>query len=1102
MSGSILAKLQVKHTPVQQKQQEIRIRPSLKEDIPIQTVILDKRQGNTYRDSFFMDTQPQVIEETIPEETIPEEKIPEETIPEKIKKQKTKKLKLKTVIEEPSTTETPKPAEKKPKKLTKKLKIVNEEEKPQEKPEEKPQEKPEDKPQEKLIIRKRKSATKETRILPTGLVDIKGIPVEQRIHSSKETVLIKASSYYMSNREIFINFINSIFTPYKEELKKTDIASCDTITNTDNLSLMTHQKIVRDYINLYTPYRGLLLYHGLGSGKTCSSIAIAEGMKDHKKIIVMTPASLRRNYYEQLKKCGDSMYKKNQYWEFIPATDENIHTLSVTLNLSLSYIQKNNGAWFVNIKNPSNYDTLNRSEKESLDLQLDEMIRYKYQFISYNGMRRRHLNALMEGENGPHNPFDNTVVIIDEAHNLVSRIVNKLSKKIEDSVSKHLYHLLMSASNAKIILLSGTPIINYPNEIGIMFNILQGYIKTWKLSLTVQSQSKITKSTFDELFKSTVLGGNVVDYIDYNSSNTLLSITRNPFGFVNKTSKGIYEGVRLTERGDMADEDFMAHITRLLQTIQIKVRNVQIDMHKVLPDTLDEFKDLFIDRENNLINANLFKRRILGASSYFRSVQETLMPRYTKGSNFFIVDVEMSDFQFGQYEEARVNERKLELNNARKRKKGSQKNNVLDESVSTYRIFSRAFCNFVFPKPYILRPMPAPTLAGAEPMDALDEDILDSEVIVDNIDGKHEADELIESTQPVSSYDLRIKQSLDALSERKEEFLSRDALETYSPKFGVMLDNIVHPDHVGLHLVYSQFRTLEGIGVFKLVLEANGFIEFKINSTSDGWRLDVPIEERSKPMFVLYTGTESPEYKEIVRNVYNGDWKYIPPALQSDILTISKNNIYGEVIKVFMITASGAEGINLKNTRYVHITEPYWHPVRIEQVVGRARRICSHQDLPEELRTVDVFLYLMKFSEKQLSSDSTIELRLKDTSKRDGITPFTSDQALWEIANIKEELTDKLLKSVKEASIDCAIHTKIGSESLKCFSFGTVDPNKFASSGSYASEDTDAVAEQNRQTKTIQADEVIIQGIQYAIVKETGDVYEWESYMLGQPIQI
>ena len=31
----------------------------------------------------------------------------------------------------------------------------------------------------------------------------------------------------------------------------------------------------------------------------------------------MTPASLRTNYIEELKKCGDVLYKKNQYWEFI-----------------------------------------------------------------------------------------------------------------------------------------------------------------------------------------------------------------------------------------------------------------------------------------------------------------------------------------------------------------------------------------------------------------------------------------------------------------------------------------------------------------------------------------------------------------------------------------------------------------------------------------------------------------------------------------------------------------------------------------------------------------------------------------------------------------
>ena len=114
----------------------------------------------------------------------------------------------------------------------------------------------------------------------------------------------KVSSYYMNNREIFVNFINGLFEPYKEELMdETKGITCEDIgKDSGKISLLTHQKIVRDYINLYTPYRGLLLFHGLGSGKTCTSIAIAEGMKSSKKIYIMTPASLRQNYIDEIKK--------------------------------------------------------------------------------------------------------------------------------------------------------------------------------------------------------------------------------------------------------------------------------------------------------------------------------------------------------------------------------------------------------------------------------------------------------------------------------------------------------------------------------------------------------------------------------------------------------------------------------------------------------------------------------------------------------------------------------------------------------------------------------------------------------------------------------
>ena len=384
--------------------------------------------------------------------------------------------------------------------------------------------------------------------------------------------------------------------------------------------------------------------------------AIAEGMKTSKQIIVMTPASLRMNYVEELKKCGDPLYRKNQYWEFINTQSQPtiIEHLSSALQLSVEYIQKQGGAWLMNITKPTNFNTLDASQKKSLDLQINEMIRYKYKFINYNGLRMSNLKDLTK--NFSINPFDNAVIIIDEAHNFISRIVNKLGK--EDTLSGKLYEYLMSADAARIVLLTGTPIINYPNEIAIMFNILRGYIKTWTFSLTINKERKVSDDFFKSIFKSTVLGGNIMDYISYNSSNTTLVITRNPFGFINKTRKNTYEGVRIGDRGEINDEDFIRLISKILikNNISINPNGTRVTTYKALPDTLEEFQSYFIDQTGEVKNMNLFKRRILGLSSYFRDMV-SLMPRYDKNSDFHIVNIPMSDFQFSVYEEARVQEK-------------------------------------------------------------------------------------------------------------------------------------------------------------------------------------------------------------------------------------------------------------------------------------------------------------------------------------------------------------------------------------------------------------------------------------------------------------
>lgn len=970
----------------------------------------------------------------------------------------------------------------------------------------------------KITIRKTKKPAAAVSEGPYKMLMIGDADVNTRLKKRNEApITIPASAYYMNNREIFVNFMSSLFADYKKNLAKEAAtpATCPGENDVNDFSLMTHQQIVRDYLNLYTPYRGLLLYHGLGSGKTCSSIAIAEGMKSAKPIIVMTPASLQENYREELKKCGDELYKKNQYWEFIPtkgATDtELVETLSKVLSLSVDHIHKSGGAWLVNMEKPSNYDQLSARDKLKLDAQIDQMISHKYRFMNYNGLSIKKLNEYTQ--NNTINFFDNSVVIVDEAHNLVSRIVNKLGKK-KASIGSTLYQLLMKAKNVKIVLLSGTPIINYPNEIGILFNILRGYITSWSFKLDILADRPITSAYLQSLFKSSILGGNILDVLDYRSVSTTLMITRNPFGFVNKTAvkDNAYMGVKLElgERGEISDNTFLELVAAILKKNNIKVQanGTQMKEYKALPDSLDEFKNYFIEENGNLKDINRFKRRILGLNSYFRSAQESLMPRYKKADDFQVIKIEMSDFQFTIYEEARASERDQEKKNAMHKKKKPGVEGLYENTTSTYRIFSRAFCNFVFPRPEIRRPMPdkkgekGQEAELAEAVKGINEDGIDAlshkEKADRDEDFEEDEEDEKEGEGEVVSYKERIHRALEALEKNAAKYLSPDGLQVYSPKFLNILENIQDDSHEGIHLIYTQFRALEGIGILKLILEANGFTQFKIKKVGENWELAMPAEELGKPMFALYTGTETSEEKKHILNVLNSAWKYVPETIVRKLKTIAPNNNLGEIIKVLMITSSGAEGISLKNVRYVHITEPYWHPVRTEQVVGRARRICSHQALPKELRTVKVFLYIMTLSEKQLQSPESLQLRMKDKSRKDDSIAVTTDEAIYEIASAKEEITNSILKSVKEVSIDCALHVKTNaSEKLQCFSFGSDSSTKLAYNFGLDDEQTDAIAEQNQKEITWKGKEVDLGGTKYALNPKTMEVYDLESYRAG-----
>jgi len=1104
----IKEKLRLKPTTMEQKQQEVKVIipiPNIQEKVSIKNIQFKDEQDHNF---------------------------PIEALLQNLAERKVGKVIQKTTIEL-------QPSIKKPKKLSKKtLLILPDDDGPIE------EKVIESEPAEKKAPEKKRRTSKQVKGIstldPIEWINIDNVSIAKRFPKKTNNVIYKVSSYYMNNREIFVNFINSLFEPYRDQiLDDSAQVTCDTIGNTnEEFSLLTHQKIVRDYLNLYTPYRGLLLYHGLGSGKTCTSIAIAEGMKSTQKIIIMTPASLRRNYIEELKKCGDALYKKNQFWQWIDNV-EAFETLSAALQLPIEYIKKKGGAWLVDVSKPSNYDSLGTSDKMILDSQLDEMIFAKYKFINYNGIRREKLREM--SNNFETNIFDNSVIVIDEAHNFISRIVNKIGKekaspvdpksgkreRLPYSLAVIMYEMLLSAQNARVVLLTGTPIINYPNEIGILYNILRGYIKTWEIPLDIKTSSQINKDRLKNIFSKE----RNMDFLEYSSSSKKLVITRNPFGFENKDKDDEYKGVsnkdaekkdKVTgeklayKRGQISDADFERKVISILSKNDIEVipQGVSINLFKALPDKFDDFINLFIDGENGTLkNVEMFKRRIMGLTSYFRSAQEKLLPRYEKLSDFHVVKIPMSNYQFGVYEAARQQERKQETQT--KKKKGKvDENGIYKEPSSTYRIFSRLFCNFVMPRPPG-RPLPREDAEEGSHLDDLYKEALKEAGEEKDEEREQEGDEVLEKLGD-KTYETRLKQAISYVKEHSSEYLSPEALEEYSPKYLNILENIQDSEHVGLHLVYSQFRTLEGIGMFILVLEQNGFAQFKIKKNTSGeWELDIAEEDFGKPMFALYTGTETAEEKEIIRNIFNGDWPQ-GSTITNRLKQIADNNNMGEIIKVLMITASGSEGINLRNTRYVHVMEPYWHPARIEQVIGRARRICSHKGLPEELQTVEVYLYLMTFTKEQILSDASIELKRKDLSKKEYPSysskdkdklvqiPFTSDEALYEISTIKEDVSQKIITAMKEASIDCAIYSKKGSkEQLHCLQFGQVNSNSFSYQPSYKSDQPDTTATINKKRLEWSGKEIQLRGKTYIYRKinsTLGNIYDYDSY--NQALQV
>jgi hypothetical protein len=283
-------------------------------------------------------------------------------------------------------------------------------------------------------------------------------------------------------------------------------------------------------------------------------------------------------------------------------------------------------------------------------------------------------------------------------------------------------------------------------------------------------------------------------------------------------------------------------------------------------------------------------------------------------------------------------------------------------------------------------------------------------------------------------YTQAIQQALIDFRKMGLEVFSEENLRLYSPKFQAILNNM--ETSRGPILVYSQFKTLEGLGLFSLALEfQKNYIRFNIEPQANGhWALSPELllpENKGKRRFILYTGDESAEKRDMLKHIFNANWPKMPAQLIASIKTLAdgaEDNRNGLIAQVFMITQSGAEGISLENVRQVHLMEPYWNYVRLEQVRGRAIRICSHKSLPPEERTVEVFTYLSKFSEAQKQTRRVNETLVnKDKS-------ISTDESIFSIARDKKKLAESLFSAMRESAVDC-VNNATENGQVTCYRF-------------------------------------------------------------------
>jgi len=234
-------------------------------------------------------------------------------------------------------------------------------------------------------------------------------------------------------------------------------------------------------------------------------------------------------------------------------------------------------------------------------------------------------------------------------------------------------------------------------------------------------------------------------------------------------------------------------------------------------------------------------------------------------------------------------------------------------------------------------------------------------------------------------------------------FLAPPHLDTFAPKVAAVVKRACRAE--GVVFVFSRFIIMGALPL-AVALEHMGFKRFGGTSmlaadplAQKGWLDRMPPEWRR----MRQVATE----RRWTYVVLSGDTHELSSSYAAEVRAArSKENLNGDVVKVVIATEKASEGMDLRNVREVHVMHPWFHQQKIEQIVGRSARMCSHISLPPAKRNVTVYLHACVRPEKRGGRE-------------------TADVRAYRIAEMKQQRILDALRIISANAIDCHANREV-----------------------------------------------------------------------------